>query len=125
VPERDLLRRIAARLAGDQPVDWDEAERQAATDAERAEVRHLRVVATMAGFHRSELAGDANLEFSLSTEVPRREGKAGSWLGEAGGLAGDVNGDGSPELWISAPSRDGRAGNDIGRVEVFLGGHRR
>jgi len=52
-------------------------------------------------------------------------GKAGSWFGAAGGLAGDVNGDGSPELWISAPSRDGRAGGDIGRVEIFLGGRRR
>jgi serine/threonine-protein kinase len=69
VAERDLLRRISACLAGDRPVDWDDMERQAANDEEREEVRHLRVVAAMAGFHRSAQAGDQSMDFSLSTEV--------------------------------------------------------
>ena len=65
MPERDLLRSVSARLARDQPVDWDDVERQAVTDDEREEVRHLRVVATMAVPCIAQAGGPA-LDFSVS-----------------------------------------------------------
>jgi serine/threonine-protein kinase len=47
-------------------------------------------------------------------------GKSGSWFGGGGGSAGDVNGDGLADFWVSAPSREGQDGPNIGRVELFL-----
>ncbi len=47
-------------------------------------------------------------------------GKAGSWYGGAGGSAGDVNGDGLPDLVVAAPSWDTDSGENAGRVDLFL-----
>src|SRR6185436_11794948 len=51
--------------------------------------------------------------------------KGGSWYGADGGSAGDVNGDGFPDLVIAAPSWDTEAGMNVGMVEVFLNTRRR
>jgi len=46
--------------------------------------------------------------------------KGGTWFGAAGGLAGDVNGDGFPDFIVAGPSWDTKAGENTGMVEIFL-----
>jgi serine/threonine-protein kinase len=45
---------LATRVSDGARVDWDAAERSAATDEERQVVRHLRLVESVASVHRSE-----------------------------------------------------------------------
>jgi serine/threonine-protein kinase len=51
--ERNRLRRIAERLAANRPVRWEEEEAAASSEAERAAIRELRVLAAMNAFHDS------------------------------------------------------------------------
>jgi serine/threonine-protein kinase len=69
--EADHLRRLAARLAGDDPIDWDVQEQAAATDSERDAIRELRIVAAMVGFHRAAQAGDPNVDLAASVSAAR------------------------------------------------------
>ena len=61
----------------------------------------------------------------ISRSWLRVRGKTGSWLGAAGGTAGDVNGDGFPDFIVSAPSWDTETGTNVGQVELFLNTRKR
>ena len=53
----------------------------------------------------------------------RYGGKDASWYGSCGGAAGDVDGDGRPDLFVTAAAWDDTSGPNAGKVEIFL--HRR
>jgi serine/threonine-protein kinase len=69
--EPDRVRRLAARLARNRAIDWDEQERDAENDDERDAIRQLRVVAAMAGFHRAVQAGDTSADLSVSVSMAK------------------------------------------------------
>jgi serine/threonine-protein kinase len=69
--ETDRLRRLATRLADGEPVDWDEQERAADSEPERAAIRELRIVAAMVGFHQSAQTGQPDADLSASVSAAR------------------------------------------------------
>lgn len=77
-PEDARLMALAGSIDDGEPIDWDAAERNAATDAERAAVQQLRVVAGIASVCRDPEAGlprnSGSLEVSASPEPLGRWG---------------------------------------------------
>jgi serine/threonine-protein kinase len=71
MPEPDRLRRLAARLAHDLPIDWAEQERDAGNDDERDAIRQLRALAALGGFHRAAQEEDTSIDLSLSISIAR------------------------------------------------------
>jgi hypothetical protein len=69
--ERDLLRRLVARLAHDRPIDWEEEDRAVQADPERATLNEIRVVAAVANFYRAVQAGDDTDDLSASVSLAR------------------------------------------------------
>jgi serine/threonine-protein kinase len=59
-------------------------------------------------------------ERRITRSWQRVRGKPGSWLGQAGGAAGDVNADGFADFVVAAPAFDTEAGINVGQVELFL-----
>jgi serine/threonine-protein kinase len=89
--ERPFLRLLAARLANDRPIDWDEMEIAARTDEEREAIRELRMVAAVAGFHRASQLGAVGEDLSYSRSQARSiagmehasDGSVQAWGGDA------------------------------------------
>jgi len=69
--ESDRVRQLAADLARDRPIDWDQQERDAANDEERDAIRQMRVLAAVAGLHQSIRDGDTSTDLSLSVSIAR------------------------------------------------------
>jgi serine/threonine-protein kinase len=78
--EIKALRRISARLARGQSVDWEAEERSAESPQERVMIRRLRTIAAVASFHRSAqqepLEADLSLSISLAQSVAGISGNA-------------------------------------------------
>jgi serine/threonine-protein kinase len=118
--QRDPLRRLAARLAQDRPVDWDAEERAAPEEDQRAAIRQLRMVAAMAGFYRAvPPVGGSEESQDLSESVSVAKSVAGFGEGAAGfgeGAAGEAGGDGAAQ-GASAPTLS--PGSRWGQLEIL------
>ena len=111
--ERDLLRRLAARLARDRPVDWEAEERAALQEKERVAIRQLRLVAAMAGFHRTVQAGEESRDLSASVSLARSVAGLGDGAAEPGA-------EGAPEgAPPSPPSPSLPPGSRWGHLEIL------
>src|SRR5688572_22876771 len=69
--DRDRLRRLSARLARGRPIRWDDEEKAAATEDERAAIRELRVVAAMTAFNESVQSEDLSQDMGVSVSIAR------------------------------------------------------
>ncbi|MFN0149300.1 MAG: protein kinase domain-containing protein [bacterium] len=82
-----------------------------------------------AGAIRYQVTAPREGAASIFRGSPRRDfqriwfrcgGKAGSWYGARGGSAGDLNGDGLTDFFVAAHAWDSDAGENVGRVDIFL-----
>lgn len=78
--DRKRLQRLAVRLAKGRPIAWDDEERLAAGEEERAAVRELRVLAAMSAFNEMVQSGDEARDLGSSISIARSV-----VAGEAGG----------------------------------------
>ncbi len=123
MPERDPLRRLAARLALDRSIDWDAEERAAPEEKQRAAIRQLRLVAAMAGFYRAVPAERRSQDLSESISAARSVGGFGDGTAESGDRAAAfVDGAASPR--VAGASRGANTpslppGSRWGHIEIL------
>ncbi len=86
--EEQKILDLAARVSDGKEIDWKEVERSASSDEERAMVRHLRLVSSLAEVHRSQpgegegkkVGATATMSSSVAGEMMDLESPAvGSW----------------------------------------------
>ena len=71
MPDRARLRRLAARLAQDRPIRWDEEERRAASESERVVIRELRAIGAMLSFGEALQSTTPSADLQASVSVAR------------------------------------------------------